>query len=445
MDWLIDDPRLSYAQETDEEVDFVNKIIKCMLVGAVSAAMFVAQAQVVVDVSGAQRAAKPIVVLPFQGNTGGRLDFLISSDLQKSGLLQPLDPKRINMRPASPSEVDYGAFTQAGADYLVLGRSLSPNAAQVVLSDVKAASVLSNDSISAGNERQLAHEIADRIIEKLTGQRGAFATPIAYVLEKENNGVRRYSLMISDVDGANRREIFASNQPILSPAWSPDGRNLAYMTYANNRSQIIVQDIASGSRRVIAESDEISSAPSFSPDGRSLVFVQSGNNNPDIYLINLASGGKTRLTNHAGIDTEPFFSPDGRFIYFTSDRAGSPQIYRMSSRGGSAERVVVGNGFSANGDLSPDGKSLVLTRRSGGGYQIGLYDLASGRFDVLTSGRLDEGASFAPSGQMIIYGTREGGRSVLKVINTQGGEAMTLTDPAGRMRDPAWGPDLRGN
>ncbi|MBV7433406.1 Tol-Pal system beta propeller repeat protein TolB [Cardiobacteriaceae bacterium TAE3-ERU3] len=423
----------------------VKTVMRGLIMSAACLMMSALQAQVVVDVSGAQRAAQPIVVLPFQGDNSGKLDFLISSDLQKSGLLQPLDPKRIGMRPAAPNEVDYPAFAQTGADYLVLGRLQGGNSAQVVLSDVKAASVLSNDRITASSERQLAHEIADRIIEKLTGQRGAFATPIAYVLEQEKDGARRYSLMISDVDGANRREVFASNQPILSPSWSPDGRNLAYMTYANNRSQIVVQDIASGSRRVIAESDDISSAPSFSPDGRSLAFVQSSNNNPDIYIIDLASGGKTRLTNHAGIDTEPFFSPDGRYVYFTSDRAGSPQIYRVARQGGSAERAVVGNGFSANGDLSPDGKSLVLTRSSGGGYQIGLYDLASGRFDVLTSGRLDEGASFAPNGQMILYATRENGRSVLKVINTQGGEAMTLSDPAGRLRDPAWGPDLRGN
>lgn len=427
----------------NKEVISVNTLMRSLLIAAGCLLMMGVKAQVAVNVSGAQRAAKPIIVLPFEGDRSAKLDYLISSDLHKSGFLQPIDPKRVSMRPASPSDVDYPALAKTGADYLVLGRMQANHAAQVVLSDVKAAKIIGNDRVVASSERQLAHEIADRIIEQLTGQRGAFATKIAYVLEQEKDGIRRYSLIISDVDGANRHEVFASNLPILSPAWSPDGRNLAYMTYANNRSQIVIQDIGSGSRRIIAESDDISSAPTFSPDGRMLAFVQSSNNNPDIFLVDLASGSKSRLTNHAGIDTEPFFSPDGRYIYFTSDRAGKPQIYRVTRQGGNAERVVVGSGFSANGDLSPDGKSLVLTRRSGGGYQIGLYQLDSGRFDVLTSGRLDEGASFAPSGQMIIYGTRENGRSILKIINTQGGDALTLSDPVGRLRDPAWGPDVR--
>ena len=234
----------------------------------------------------------------------------------------------------------------------------------------------------------------------------------------------------------------APTEPILSPSWAPNGRAIAFVTYANHYAQIVIQELGGG-RRVVAQGNGISSAPAFSPDGNYLAFVQSDNNNPDIYLLNLASGGKTRLTDHSAIDTEPAFSPDGNYIYFTSDRSGSPQIYRMGRNGGSAERVVSGNGYSANSDLSPDGSSLVLTRQSGGGYQIGTYDLASKRFDALTNGRLDEGASFAPNGQLIIYATKEGGRSVLKVINSKGGVAQTLSDPNGRLRDPAWSPDTR--
>ncbi|UJF24416.1 Tol-Pal system beta propeller repeat protein TolB [Suttonella sp. R2A3] len=401
------------------------------------------QAQVVVNVSGAQRAAQPIAVLPFTDDNGAKIDYIISTDLYKSGVLQPIDPSSLNMRPNSPQEIDYDAFRQKNIDYLSLGRMQGSHEAQFVLSDVTGREVLLNDRVKADNDRQLAHEIADRILEELTGKRGAFATKIAYILEQDKGDIRRYSLMVSDMDGANRREVVSSNQPILSPTWSPDGRNIAYMTYADNRSQIVVQDISGGSKRVLVQSDDISSSPAFSPDGRSIAFSQSSNNNPDIYVIDLASGNKMRLTTHAGIDTEPAFSPDGRYVYFTSDRAGRPQIYRISRNGGAAERVVVGNGFAANGDISPDGNSLVLTRQTGGGYQIGLYDLASGRFEALTSGRLDEGASFAPNGQMIVYATREGGRSVLKMINHKGGEALTLADPAGRLRDPAWGPDTR--
>ena len=358
-----------------------------------------AQAQVEVNVSGAQVAARPIAILPVQGDPGVKMDYLIASDLQKTGLFQPLDPKTFPENPASPAAIQYPAWKQAGADYVVMGMMQGANAGQFVLNDVNSASQLANENLHDADARQLAHQTADWILYRLTGKRGVFGTQLAYVLEQGGaKGARRYSLLVSDVDGANRREIYSSNEPILSPSWAPNGRAIAFVTYANHHAQVVIQEIGGGSR-VVAQGDGISSAPAF--------------------------------------------SPDGNYIYFTSDRSGSPQIYRMSRNGGGAERVVSGSGYSANSDLSPDGSSLVLTRQSGGGYQIGTYDLASKRFDALTSGRLDEGASFAPNGQLIIYATKEGGRSVLKVINSKGGVAQTLSDSNGRLRDPAWGPDTR--
>ncbi|MDO4776103.1 MAG: Tol-Pal system beta propeller repeat protein TolB [Cardiobacteriaceae bacterium] len=401
------------------------------------------QAQIVIDVSGAQQRGRPIAILPVQGDPGVRMDYIISSDLHKTGLFQPISPDTFPMRPDSPAAIDFAAFSGIGADYVVLGRMLGGANGQFTLSQVGDQALLANEQISDRDARMTAHKAADMILEKLTGQRGAFATQLAYVLEQDRGGSRYYALLVSDIDGANRREIFSSAQPILSPAWSPDGRQLAYMTYQGNHSQLVVQDVNSGARRVVAQNDGISSAPAFSPDGRSLAFAQSSNNNFDIYLLDLGSGTKSRLTDHAAIDTEPAFSPDGNYIYFTSDRSGSPQIYRMSRRGGGAERAVVGSGYTAGGDLAPDGRSIVMTRQSGGGYQIGLHDLSTGRFEALTNGRLDEGASFAPNGQLIVYASREGGQSVLKIINRLGGVAQTLSDPSGRLRDPAWGPDTR--
>ena len=358
-----------------------------------------AQAQVEVNVSGAQVAARPIAILPVQGDPGVKMDYIIASDLHKTGLFQPLDPKSFPENPASPAALQYPAWKQAGADYVVMGMMQGGNAGQFVLNDVNSANQLANENLHDADARQLAHQTADWILYRLTGKRGVFGTQLAYVLEQGGaKGARRYSLLVSDVDGANRREIYSSNEPILSPSWAPNGQAVAFVTYANHHAQVVIQNIGGGSR-VVAQGDGISSAPAF--------------------------------------------SPDGNYIYFTSDRSGSPQIYRMSRNGGGAERVVSGSGYSANSDLSPDGSSLVLTRQSGGGYQIGTYDLASKRFDALTSGRLDEGASFAPNGQLIIYATKEGGRSVLKVINSKGGVAQTLSDSNGRLRDPAWGPDTR--
>ena len=360
---------------------------------------FSAQAQVEVNVSGAQVAARPIAILPIQGDPGVKMDYLIASDLHKTGLFQPLDPSSF---PAAGAD-NYPAWKQAGADYVVSGNMQGGSSGQFSLGDINAGNVLASDNLSDADARQLAHQVSDWILYRLTGKRGVFGTQLAYILEQGGKNGRKYSLVVSDVDGANRRELYTSSEPILSPSWAPNGRAIAFVTYANHYAQIVIQELGGG-RRVVAQGNGISSAPAFSPDGNYLAFVQSDNNNPDIYLLNLASGGKTRLTDHSAIDTEPAFSPDGNYIYFTSDRSGS---------------------------------------QSGGGYQIGTYDLASKRFDALTNGRLDEGASFAPNGQLIIYATKEGGRSVLKVINSKGGVAQTLSDPNGRLRDPAWSPDTR--
>lgn len=423
----------------------MKKQMQAMLV-ALSLTAVSAFAQVAVNVSGAQRAAQPIAVLPVQSDPSGEMDYIISSDLYKTGLFQPIDPNRINNRPNSPAEVDYTEFSGLGADYIVLGRVLGENggSAQFVLNQVSDKSVVFNEQLSAPDSRAMAHQVADLILQRLTGKRGAFATRLAYVLEQQGSNGRQYSLIVSDIDGANRQELYTSSSPILSPAWSADGRFLAYTTYANYNSQIVVQNVSSGSRQVIVQSQSTSGSPAWAPDGSQLAISRADDSgNMDIYLVSASGGNMQRLTTHAGIDTEPVFSSDGRYIYFTSDRAGSPQIYRMNRQGGGVTRAVVGGNYSTNGDLSPDGQSMLLTRQTGGTYQIGLYDLPSGRFTALTNGQLDEGASFAPNGQLAMYTAIENGRTVLKMINLKGGVTQVLSDPTGRLRDPAWGPDTR--
>lgn len=401
-------------------------------------------AQVEVKVSGAQVGTKRIAIVPFSGDGSGKVDFVISGDLFKTGQFQPIDPKTYPMRPNSPQELNDPQWRSLGADYVVIGRALNANssALQFVLADVASGQILANEQVQQVDMRRAAHESADRILERLTGKRGAFATPLAYVLERGSGGNRSYALVVSDSDGANRRELVQSASPILSPSWAPNGRAIAFATYSGNQSQIVIQNL-SGGGRVVVQSRNTTSSPSFSPDGRRLVYSQSADGNTDIYSIDLASGNTQRLTNHAAIETEPSFSPDGRSIYFTSDRSGSPQIYRMNAGGGGEQRIPLSGSYSANASLSPDGQFLAVTRQTGGGAQIGLFELRSGRFEALTNGRLDEGASFASNGQMLVYATQEGGRSVLKIINSKGGVAQTLSDPQGRLRNPAWAPEVR--
>lgn len=402
-------------------------------------------AQVAVNVSGAQRAAQPISILPVQNDPGVRMDYIISSDLYKTGLFQPISPNRIRNRPQSPAQIDYNEFSQLGVNYVLLGRMQNQNAGQFVLSGIASKNVLFNENIQGSNPRQTAHAAADAILQRLTGIPGAFATRIAYVMEQHSGSTRTYSLITSDIDGANRRVLVSSSQPIISPDWSPDGNSIAYMTYSNgSQSQIVVQSVAGSGHRVLVESYGTMGAPAFSPNGQQLVYSKADDNgNMNIFVVNIADGSQRQLTNSKGINTEPDFSSDGRYIYFTSDRVGSPQIYRMSSNGGNVSRAVVGGNYSTHGEISPDGKNIALTRQTGGGFQIGLYNLETKQFHALSNGKLDEGATFSPNGQMLLYTSDAGGHSVLKLINLKGGVTQTLSDPSAWLRDPAWGPNLR--
>ena len=396
-----------------------------------------ASAQLEVNVSGAKIAGKNIAVVPFGGDHS-QVDFVVAGDLKKSGTFNPIDPRQLPAQPHNPGEINFGAFN--GIDYLVVGSMNGGSSANVSVAEVSSQRVLASENLSAASGPALGHEIADFVLNVITGKRGVFSTKVAYVLEQGNGGNRKYNLVVSDVDGNDRRIIFSSTTPIVSPAWSPNAQAIAFATYANQRAQIVIANLGGG-HRVVAQSDATSSSPAFSRDGRALAYVQSANGKSNIFLVDLGSGAQQQLTNGSAIDTEPVFSPDGQSIYFTSDRSGSPQIYRMSRSGGNAQPVV--KGFTSSGDLSADGEAIAVTKQGGGRSQIGLYHLNSGRFEALSNGHLDEGASFAPNGQMLIYATRENGRSVLKIINHKGGLVKTLADSNGRLRDPAWAPDNR--
>ena len=295
---------------------------------------------------------------------------------------------------------------------------------------------------SRGTMRRVAHRVADMIYEELTGIKGVFATKVAFVKAEKRGDRNLYKLIVSDYDGENEHVIMESRDPIMSPAWSPDSRRLAYVSFEGNRSSIYVQQLSTGNRIRVSQDPGINGAPSFSPDGRRLVVTLGGiDGNLDIYTLDLSSRQKTRLTTHRAIDTEGSWSPDGRWIYFTSDRAGGPQIYRISANGGTPERITFEGSYNARPRLSPDGDKLAVLTLDRGNYRIGIVDLETRGLLVLSRGSQDESPSFAPNSDILIYATRRReGNGVLETVSADGLIRGTMSAGQGDVREPVWSP-----
>ncbi|MFZ1573818.1 MAG: Tol-Pal system beta propeller repeat protein TolB, partial [Chromatiaceae bacterium] len=310
------------------------------------------------------------------------------------------------------------------------------------LMDVYSGEQLANMSLpsSPTELRYTAHRIADIIYERLTGAPGAFTSRLAYVTSEWGVEGQRVTLRVADADGHNPQTIVSSKEPLMSPAWSPDGRRLAYVSFENRQTAVFVQELATGRRERVASFPGINSSPAWSPDGNRLALTLSRDGNPEIYILDLNSRATTRLTNSPGIDTEPAWSPDGGEIYFTSGRGGDPQIYRMPAQGGEATRVTFERDYNGRSSLSPDGRSLVLVTRVNGQFRVALMDLATRSTRLLSRGGLDESPSFAPNGSMVIYATQNNGRGVLAVVSTDGKVGQRLSQDASEVREPAWSP-----
>lgn len=405
-------------------------------------------AELVINITGGTRQARPVAVVPFGplGAGGPDVAQIIADDLAYSGRFAPMARSDMIDQPTRADEVDYQDWRLLGVEALVVGaRQREGDRWWIrfqVLDVYRGAQLMGLRVPVQGNDwRTAGHQIADLVYRTLTGEPGAFNTRIAYVTATGPLDDRRYALEVADWDGENNVAVFRSAWPIMSPAWSHDGEYLAYVSFQDDHAQIVVHHWKSGQRQVVSREPGINGAPTFSPDGRHLaVALSRGGTNLDVYVIQLASGGLTRLTTNAAADTEPVFSPDGEQVYFTSDRGGGPQIYRVPVSGGRPERVTFEGRYNARPRLSPDGRYLTTVHQVDGRYRIAAMDLRNGALRVLTDGDLDESPSFAPNGSIIIYATMDGDSGVLRSTTLDGYGLNFAGAPGVDVREPVWGP-----
>ncbi len=423
-----------------------------LLLLALLVAALPARADLKIDITKGVTDPIPIAIVAFARAplVDGGLDVgaVVQRDLESSGRFRGMDRKDMLATPSRGKDVQSADWRTARNDYIVVGRLVSSSPAELVI-EFELLNLLNGQtlldqrlSVQPAALRYGAHRVADLVYEKITGTRGAFATRVAYVSVDGPPPKQRYQLLLADMDGENMRVIMESQQPIMSPTWSPDGQWIAYVSFENHASAIFVQRVRTGERRQVSARAGINGAPAFSPDSGKLALTLSGSTgNLDIYVLDLGSQGLTRLTEDPAIDTEPTWAPDGKTIYFTSDRAGGPQIYRVSAQGGEQpKRLTFGVPYAARARISPDGTQLALVARDGSGYHIAMQDLASGQLRFLTRGALDESPSFAPNGAQLIYAGRERGQGVLAMVSVDGQVTQRLKSDQGEVREPVWGP-----
>jgi TolB protein len=403
-----------------------------------------AWAQLTIDITTSGGRQIPIAVMPLLGEDkqAQSVSEVVGGDLARTGLFKLVNTSGVTPLPTEPSEVNFADWTGRAADALVIGKVEAAADGRVEvryrLFDVGKQSQLASYTylVTPAQLRATAHRIADTIYEKLTGDKGAFATKIAYVVKRGP----RYELHVADADGFNAQSVFASNEPIMSPSWSPDGSRLAYVSFDQKKPIVMVQNLAQGATKPVAAFRGNNSAPAWSPDGRYLAVALTKDGLTQVYRIPSGGGNAERLTESSGIDTQPAYSPDGQTIAFTSDRGGSPQIYRMPANGGPAQRITFEGTYNVGPRFSPDGRYIVFVQRDGGRFRIASLELATGQVQVLTDGALDDSPSFSPNGKMVLYEAQVGGRGQLAAVSGDGRVRQRLTSSAGDVQDPAWGP-----
>jgi TolB protein len=431
----------------------MNKVLSVVALVACLAFCPRSRGEFVVEVTRGQDDAIPIAIVPFMSSSSAdaSLDVaqVVSNDLSRSGRFKSMDRKDMVEEPHGGAGINFDDWRRLGNDYILVGQ-MQPLGADRFGISFELYNVLNRQrllgyqiSSNRAGLRLASHQVADMVFDKILGIRGAFATRIAYVSVLGKLPNRSYRLIVADADGENPHIVMQSNEPLMSPAWSPDGQNLAYVSFEDRLPSVYVQYLKTGERRRVSAKAGVNQAPAFSPDGKKLALTLSTRDgNLDVYVLDLSTQALTRVTDDPGIDTEPQWSKDGQSLYFTSDRAGGPQIYKVGIQPGDHPRRLTFHGnYNARPRVSPDESQIAFVTQEDGAYRIAVMDLKGrGDVQVLTRGQFDVSPSFAPNGAMIIYASRDRGRGVLALVSSDGRVQERLVSSEGEVQEPAWSP-----
>lgn len=394
--------------------------------------------------------AIPVAVTPFAGEQSPatkEIADVIRSDIQNSGLLRVLDKDNGDRYSEDASAVHYGFWRQYHIDNLVLGKVVAKGDDRYdvlvqLLETVGKKKVLFNKefTIPGKDARRLAHHIADLIYQELTGERGIFSTRIAYVVVNKSGKKREFRLEVADSDGHNPQTLLVSSQPIMSPAWSPDAKQIAYVSFENTKSEIYTVDVASGKRRLITSFPGINGAPAWSPDGKKLAIVLSKSGSPNLYLVDMTTRRMKEITKGFSINTEPSWAPDGQSIIFTSNRGGGPQIYQYNLASKAISRLTYQGPYNARASFTPNAEQIVVLNGEGGLFNIAVQDLKSSQMQLLTRSGQSESPTVSPNGKMVLFATQYGGKGVLSMVSIDGRVRLRLPSRDGDVQEPAWEP-----
>ena len=428
-----------------KQLPILKKLIVLLFVTGLAVA---ARAELVIEITRGSDNPTVIGIVPFntlgQSASPEELHKIIANNLTSSGQFRTINPASMLSFPTNRAEVIYRDWRMLGSEFLVIGNiETLTDGFRVTYSlydVVSEREVIAPEIIKRPKNqiRDVAHYISDRIYEAITGVRGVFSTRLLYVEAEEN--LSQYRLILSDIDGARARVLFKSREPILSPAWSPTGSHIAYVSFETGRPAIFIQELATGSRQQITNFTGLNGAPSWSSDGKKLALVLSKEGNPEIYILDLALRKLKRITYTLAIDTEPVWSTDDKKIFFTSNRGGMPQIYQVTLENGLVERLTFEGSYNARPRVTPDGKGLVMVHLFEDMFHIAIQDLAMGDVRILTQTDLDESPTIAPNGAMLMYATKLNEKGILAAIALDTGMKYNLPSRSGNVREPAWSP-----